>query len=151
MANNHDIFSFFLLGCDFKVNLKEEKKTLCAGVVGTHEHEFNKIIQKDIVSLRELRSTFSRKNVTGVLYEDFLTSEYSSHKYKRNLPFIVRNSHMLKIHRDDGLGNGHTPSSIVFLRINLRMNCSPVCLSNVCGPGLHRKLWGGFLQVRDAH
>ena len=30
---------------------------------------------------------------------------------------------------------------------NLRMNCSPVCLSNDCGPGLHRKLWGGFLQV----
>ena len=31
---------------------------------------------------------------------------------------------------------------------NLRMNCLPVCLSNVCGPGLHRKLWGGFLQVK---
>ena len=28
------------------------------------------------------------------------------------------------------------------------MNCSPVCLSNVCGPGLHRKLWGEFLQVK---
>ena len=24
----------------------------------------------------------------------------------------------------------------------------PVCLSNVCGPGLHRKLWSGFLQVK---
>ena len=33
---------------------------------------------------------------------------------------------------------------------NLRMNCSPVlsvCLSNVYGQGLHRKLWSRFLQV----
>ena len=28
------------------------------------------------------------------------------------------------------------------------MNCSPVCLSYVCGPGLHRKLWSGFSRVK---
>ena len=37
---------------------------------------------------------------------------------------------------------------LLSLEDNLRMNCSPVRLSNVCGPGLHRKLWGGFLQVK---
>ena len=39
------------------------------------------------------------------------------------------------------------PLLLLSLQDNLRMNCSPVCLSNVCGPGLHRKLWSGFLQV----
>ena len=31
---------------------------------------------------------------------------------------------------------------------NLRMNCPPVCLSNVFGLGLRRQLWSGFLQVK---
>ena len=40
------------------------------------------------------------------------------------------------------------PLLLLSLEDNLRMNCSPVRLSNVCGPGLHKKLWSGFLQVK---
>ena len=31
------------------------------------------------------------------------------------------------------------------------MNILPVRLSNITDPGLHRKLWGGFLNARDAY
>ena len=30
------------------------------------------------------------------------------------------------------------------------LNCSPVCLFNICAPGLHRKLWSGIFS-RHAH
>ena len=42
-----------------------------------------------------------------------------------------------------------TPSSIVVGEYFKDGNAHLSCLSNVCGPGPHRKLWSGFLQVKS--
>ena len=78
---------------------------------------------------------------------NFYVNGYSSHC--NHLPYLYK---YLRIHNFmHSAGFVGVEINIFFYCLsvdNLRMNCSPVCLSNVCGPGLHRKLWSGFLQVK---
>ena len=46
-------------------------------------------------------------------------------------------------------GDDHT--LLPFSSEGKNLNCLPVRRSNNIDPGLHRKLWGGFIHVRDSN
>ena len=94
-----DEFMFNVIGSDIKVQLKEEREQSLNKRFQPIADQVKKIFRKDLYKLDDIITKMEVEKI--MLFERFC-KDFSSNKYKINLPSVNRNSHKLKIKAQDG-------------------------------------------------
>ena len=94
-----DEFMFNVIGSDIKVQLKEEREQSLNKRFQPIADQVKKIFRKDLYKLDDIITKMEVEKI--MLFERFC-KDFSSNKYKINLPSVNRNSHKLKIKAEDG-------------------------------------------------
>ena len=93
-------FEFSAIGDDIKINLKGKPEQRLNQEYQNHVEELKKILEKDARRLDMIKENMLKKE--SIMSFNEFCKEFSSNKYKVDIPFINRNSHLLKLKGENG-------------------------------------------------
>ena len=93
-------FEFSAIGDDIKINLKGEPKQRLNQEYQGNVEELKKILEKDSRRLYMIKEHMLKKE--SIMSFTAFCKEFSSNKYKVDIAFINRNSHILKLKGENG-------------------------------------------------